>query len=179
MGRAFLQRLGGVLNVRHPIGTRGSYAAVGCDKDNVRQFPDAPLLDEWTCEGAVVAEACIVDCIAQLCTQKSLLVCIERIADELYFLALRFQFPTQATCSIKCTSAATFPCCPERYQQSLALGLADAYGSMDSVARDIIKAEDIVDYTHKIDFAERFARQLAGAISRTTSGAALRAPQVR
>ena len=50
---------------------------------------------------------------------------------------------------------------------------------MDSVARDIIKAEDIVDYTHKIDFAERFARQLAGAISRTTIGAALRAPQVR
>ncbi|MBQ6655669.1 MAG: S49 family peptidase [Ottowia sp.] len=64
-------------------------------------------------------------------------------------------------------------------EQSLALGLADAYGSMESVARDIVKAEDIVDYTHKIDFAERFARQLAGAISRTTIGTALRAPQVR
>ena len=44
---------------------------------------------------------------------------------------------------------------------------------------DKLADEDIVDYTHKIDFAERFARQLAGAISRTTIGAALRAPQVR
>ena len=63
-------------------------------------------------------------------------------------------------------------------EQSLALGLADAYGSMDSVARDIVKAEDIVDYTHKPDLAERLTRQLTGAISRTAVGA-LRAPQVR
>ena len=63
-------------------------------------------------------------------------------------------------------------------EQSLALGLADAYGSVDSVARDIVKAEDIVDYTHKPDLAERLTRQLTGAISRTAVGA-LRAPQVR
>lgn len=66
-------------------------------------------------------------------------------------------------------------------EQSLALGLADAYGSMDSVARDIVKAEDIVDYTHKVDFAERLARELAGAVSHAAIGATttLRAPQVR
>ena len=63
-------------------------------------------------------------------------------------------------------------------EQSLALGLADAYGSMDSVARDIVKAEDIVDYTHKPDLAERLTRQLTGAISRTAVGA-LRTVQVR
>ncbi|HET7198707.1 MAG TPA: S49 family peptidase, partial [Burkholderiales bacterium] len=31
--------------------------------------------------------------------------------------------------------------------KSVALGLADGYGTLDSVARDVIKAEDIVDYT--------------------------------
>ena len=64
-------------------------------------------------------------------------------------------------------------------EQSLALGLADAYGSVDSVARDIVKAEDIVDYTHKPDLAERLTRELAGAFSHAAVGAALRAPQVR
>ena len=66
-------------------------------------------------------------------------------------------------------------------EQSLALGLADAYGSMDSVARDIVKAEDIVEYTHKPDLAERLTRELAGAFSHAAVGAAaaLRAPQVR
>src|SRR4051812_14856268 len=34
-------------------------------------------------------------------------------------------------------------------QMSVDLGLADAYGTLDSVARDVIKAEDIVDYTQK------------------------------
>src|SRR5512138_27448 len=53
-------------------------------------------------------------------------------------------------------------------QKSVELGLADGYGSLDSVAREVIKAEDIVDYTQKDNFAEKFARRFgvaaAGAI---------------
>ena len=66
-------------------------------------------------------------------------------------------------------------------EQSLPLGLADALGSKDSVARDVVKAEKIVDYTHKIDFAERLARQLAESISHASVGAAaaLRTPQLQ
>ena len=42
----------------------------------------------------------------------------------------------------------------------------------------LLLAEDIVDYTHKPDLAERLTRQLTGAISRTAVGA-LRTVQVR
>ena len=43
--------------------------------------------------------------------------------------------------------------------KSIELGLADAYGSIDSVARDVIKAEEIRDYTVKQNLAEKLARQ--------------------
>ena len=42
-------------------------------------------------------------------------------------------------------------------EASVANGLTDAIGSLDSVARDVIKAEEIRDYTVKPNFAERFA----------------------
>ncbi|MGL5630967.1 MAG: S49 family peptidase [Azovibrio sp.] len=45
-------------------------------------------------------------------------------------------------------------------EQSIGLGLADAYGTVDSVARDVIKAEKIVDYSVKENIAERFAKRL-------------------
>ncbi len=51
-------------------------------------------------------------------------------------------------------------------QKSIELGLADAFGSLEYVAREIIKAEDIVDYSQKENLAEKFARRLgAGAAS--------------
>jgi len=43
--------------------------------------------------------------------------------------------------------------------KSVELGLADAFGSVDYVAREVIKAEDIVDYTQKENVAEKFARR--------------------
>ena len=43
--------------------------------------------------------------------------------------------------------------------KSVELGLADAIGSVDYVAREVIKAEDIVDYTQKENVAEKFARR--------------------
>jgi protease IV len=48
--------------------------------------------------------------------------------------------------------------------QSIQLGLADAVGSVGSVARDIIKAETIVDFTEHDNFAERFARKFGSQI---------------
>src|SRR6201988_2986806 len=44
-------------------------------------------------------------------------------------------------------------------EKSVELGLADGFGSLDSVAREVIKAEDIVDYTQKEGIAEKFARR--------------------
>src|SRR5574343_27710 len=44
--------------------------------------------------------------------------------------------------------------------QSIQLGLADGYGSVDSVSRDIIKAEKVLYYSVKDNIAERFAKRL-------------------
>jgi len=50
--------------------------------------------------------------------------------------------------------------------KSVELGLADAFGGLDFVAREIIKAEDVVDFTQKDNIAEKFARRFgAGAAS--------------
>ena len=48
-------------------------------------------------------------------------------------------------------------------QRSIELGLADAVGSVNTVARDVIKAEDIVDFTPRQNLAERFARRFGAA----------------
>jgi len=59
-------------------------------------------------------------------------------------------------------------------QKSVELGLADGYGSLDSVAREIIKAEDIVDYTKKEGLAEKFARRFGAAAASALAEVALR-----
>lgn len=49
--------------------------------------------------------------------------------------------------------------------QSIQLGLADDFGTVDSVARDVIKLENVLDYSVKENIAERFAKRLgAGAV---------------
>lgn len=55
--------------------------------------------------------------------------------------------------------------------QAIELGLADAVGSTASVAREVFKAEDVVDYTPQPDFAEKFARRF-GASAGAAMGAA-------
>lgn len=47
--------------------------------------------------------------------------------------------------------------------KSIELGLADAIGSMEQVARDVIKAEEIVDFTPRENVAERFAKRLGAS----------------
>ena len=64
--------------------------------------------------------------------------------------------------------------------KSIELGLADALGSVDSVARDVIKAEDVVDFTPHENIAERVARKFGAAMAEAlvkvsaTGGAQLR-----
>lgn len=56
-------------------------------------------------------------------------------------------------------------------EQSLALGLADALGSVDSVAREVVKNEELLDYTVKENLAERFAKRFgAGAMDSLWQG---------
>jgi len=52
-------------------------------------------------------------------------------------------------------------------EQSIKLGLADALGSTDYVAREVIKQEDIVDFTYQDDFASRIAKRIGAGVSAT------------
>ena len=47
--------------------------------------------------------------------------------------------------------------------RSIELGMADAIGSVEYVAREVIKAEDIVDYTPRQSLADRFAKRFGSA----------------
>jgi protease-4 len=50
-------------------------------------------------------------------------------------------------------------------QQSVELGLADALGGLEYVAREIIKAEDIVDFTPRENVAERLAKRFGAGVA--------------
>ena len=43
-------------------------------------------------------------------------------------------------------------------------GLADHFGTLDSVARDVVKAEDVIDYTLQENVAERLAKRFGASI---------------
>ena len=49
-------------------------------------------------------------------------------------------------------------------EQAVGLGLADGLGNLDYVAREIVKAEDIIDYTRHDNVAERLAKRFGAAI---------------
>jgi protease-4 len=49
-------------------------------------------------------------------------------------------------------------------ETSIELGLSDAIGDVDYVAREVIKVEDVVDYTPKPDIFKRFADRLGTAM---------------
>jgi len=50
-------------------------------------------------------------------------------------------------------------------QRGIEMGLADGYGSIESVARDVIKAEEIVDFTMKESFGERLAKRFGAGMA--------------
>ena len=59
-------------------------------------------------------------------------------------------------------------------QKAVELGLADGYGSVESVARDVIKAEAIVDYTEKANPLERIAKRVGAAAAKSLAEFTLR-----
>ena len=52
-------------------------------------------------------------------------------------------------------------------KRGVELGLADALGSVEYVARDIIKAEELVDFTPQENIAERVARKFGATMGRS------------
>jgi protease-4 len=54
-------------------------------------------------------------------------------------------------------------------RRSIELGLTDALGSVRSVARDVVKAEDIVDFTVQENVAERVARKFGAATGKSVA----------
>ena len=49
-------------------------------------------------------------------------------------------------------------------QQAVELGLADQLGNLDYVAREVVKAEEIIDYTRRDNVAERLAKKFGAAM---------------
>ena len=49
-------------------------------------------------------------------------------------------------------------------QQAVELGLADRLGNLDYVAREVVKAEEVIDYTRRDNMAERLARKFGAAV---------------
>jgi protease-4 len=49
-------------------------------------------------------------------------------------------------------------------EQAVKMGLADDLGSLGSVARDVVQAEDIIDYTHRENVAERLVKRFGASM---------------
>jgi len=64
-------------------------------------------------------------------------------------------------------------------EEAVKLGLADHLGTLDYVAREVVKAEDVVDYTPRDNIAERLAKRFgaslgAGAVKALHQAATIR-----
>jgi len=64
-------------------------------------------------------------------------------------------------------------------QQAVELGLADQLGNLDFVAREVIKAEELVDYTRRVNVAERLAKRFGAAVGEGAVRALKSIPAVR
>jgi protease-4 len=58
-------------------------------------------------------------------------------------------------------------------QKSVELGLADEIGSLEQVAREVVKAEDIVDFSQKEGVVERFAKRFGAGVASAVAALAL------
>ena len=57
--------------------------------------------------------------------------------------------------------------------------MADQLGTLDFVAREVVKAEDIVDYTRRDNVAERLAKRFGAAMGEGAVKALKNVPQIR
>ena len=56
-------------------------------------------------------------------------------------------------------------------EQSIAQGLADHLGSLDYIAREVVKAEEVIDYSPKENVAERLVKRFGGAVGEAAAKA--------
>ena len=63
--------------------------------------------------------------------------------------------------------------------QAVDMGLADHLGNLDFVAREIVKAPDIVDYTRRENVAERLVKRFGAAMGDSMARAIQAAPALR
>lgn len=64
-------------------------------------------------------------------------------------------------------------------EQAVELGLADRLGNLDFVAREIVKAEEIIDYTHHENVAERLVKRFGSSIGEGAARVLSLSPAVR
>ena len=64
-------------------------------------------------------------------------------------------------------------------EQAVKLGLADGFGTVDTVARDVFKAPDILDYTMKENFAERVAKRFGAEAGAAAGKALIKTPDLK
>ena len=64
-------------------------------------------------------------------------------------------------------------------QQAIDMGLADQLGDVNFVAREVVKAEDLIDYTRKDNVAERLVKRFGASIGEGAMRAVRSAPGLR
>jgi protease IV len=64
-------------------------------------------------------------------------------------------------------------------QQAIELGLADQLGNLDYVAREVVKAEEVIDYTRRDNVAERLVKRFGAAIGQGSVQALRALPALR
>ncbi|RZI77885.1 MAG: S49 family peptidase [Variovorax sp.] len=64
-------------------------------------------------------------------------------------------------------------------QQAIELGLADQLGNVDFVARDVVKAEEVIDYTRRDNVAEKLAKKFGAAVGDASIRALRSLPALR
>ncbi len=64
-------------------------------------------------------------------------------------------------------------------QQAIEFGLADQLGNLDFVAREVVKAEEIIDYTRRENVAERLVKRFGASIGEGTVHALQSIPAIK
>jgi protease-4 len=64
-------------------------------------------------------------------------------------------------------------------EQAVKMGLADGFGTVDTVARDVFKAPNILDYTMKENFAERVAKRFGAEVGFAAGKAVVRSGDIK
>ena len=64
-------------------------------------------------------------------------------------------------------------------QQAIEMGLADQLGNVDYVAREVVKAEEVIDYTRRDNVAEKLAKKFGAAMGDASVRALRSVPALR